>query len=218
MSLIVLATMACAGGPSTLPDPRPIVIRSGARLFPEKPRLEEVDDWFRLQRENIEVDPSFLIETVSRDTPAYPWESLLIVPPDTARIGVELSRSSDARTAYEFYAHYHLMDYMGRLDEWLPGSESLDEYQKERLILSRVADVWLYGRAMFQAVAYEPLEQLVYSAENGYLDAFLLTARGEEFTEERQAWLREDPEAQERFREWFLEAFEKEPPGLGETG
>lgn len=218
LALLVLGTMGCAGGPSTLPDPRPIVIRSGARLFPEKPRLEEVDGWFRLQRENIEVDPTFLIETVARDTPAYPWESLLIVPPDTARIGVELSKSAEASTAYEFYAHYHILDYMGRLEEWLPEAANLDGYQLERAILSRVSDVWLYGRAMFQAVAYEPLEQLLYSAENGYLDAFILTARGDEFSEERQAWLREDPEALERFRTWFVATFEKEPPGLGETG
>jgi hypothetical protein len=54
----------------------------------------------------------------------------------------------------------------------------------------------------------------MYANENGYLDAMILTARGDEFREERQAWLREDPEAQERYRKWFLTTFNREPPGL----
>jgi hypothetical protein len=194
------------------------VIRSGARLFPEKPRLEEIDAWFRPQMENIEMDPTFMIETVPRDTPAYPWESLLIVEPDTAKIGVESNKSPEAQTAYMIYAHLRLMDFMGRIDEFLPGSAGMDEFGLERAILARVADVWLYGRAVFNAVAYDPLEELVYSAENGYLDAFILTARGDEFEEERQAWLQEDPEALERYRQWFMETFSVEPPGLRETG
>ncbi|MFC1660346.1 hypothetical protein ACFL3S_02620 [Gemmatimonadota bacterium] len=217
-SLLALGMVGCAGGPSELPDPRPIVIRSGARLFPEKPRLEEIDSWFRPQMENIEMDPTFMIETVVRDTPSYPWESLLIVEPDTARIGVEGGKSIEAETAYQIYAHLRLMEFMGRLDEFLPGSANLQGFTLERAILSRVADVWLYGRAVFDAEAYDPLEELVYSSENGYLDAFILTARGEEFGQERQAWLREDPEALERYRQWFVDTFSREPPGLRETG
>ena len=73
---------------------------------------------------------------------------------------------------------------------------------------------WLLGRSVYQAVAFEPLEELMYSNENGYLDAFILTARGDEFREERQAWLREDPGAMERYRQWFMDTFEKEPPGM----
>jgi hypothetical protein len=72
----------------------------------------------------------------------------------------------------------------------------------------------LLGRTSYDAVAYDPLEELLYSNEAGYLDAFILTARGEEFAEEREAWLREDPEALERYRQWFLETFDREPPGL----
>jgi hypothetical protein len=216
--LLASGLAGCAGGPAELPDPRPVVIRSGARLYPEKPRLEEIDDWFRPQQENIRTDPSFWIVTVTRDTPSYPWESLLIVEPDSAKIGVEGGKSPEAETAYHIYAHLHLMDHMGRLDEFLPGSANLEGFSLERAILSRVSDVWLYGRATFDAVAYDPLEELVYSTENGYLDAFILTARGDEFSEERGAWLREDPEALERYREWFVETFEREPPGLRETG
>jgi hypothetical protein len=206
---------ACAGGPGQLPDPRPIVVRSGARLYPEKSRMEEIDSWFRREMENIERDPTFLIDAVDRDTPAYPWESLFIEG-DTARIGLEGRKSPEARTAYMIYAHLHLMKDMNRLDEFLPGAADAEGYLLERAILARVSDVWLYGRALFDAVAYEPLEELLYSNENGYLDAFILTARGDDFGEERQRWLQEDPEALEQYRQWFVDTFSQEPPGLRE--
>jgi hypothetical protein len=215
MGLAAISFSACSsGGPPALPDPRPIVVRSGARVFAEPDRLEEINQWFRAQRENIELDPTFLIEVVNRPTPAYPWESLFIEG-DTARIGLEVTRSFEAQYPYMVYAHYHLMREMGRLEEFLPSAGTLEGYALERMILERVADSWLLGRASYDAVAYDPLEELLYSNEEGYLDAFILTARSEEFAEERQAWLREDPEALDRYREWFLETFEREPPGLG---
>jgi len=177
--------------------------------------MEEIDSWFRPEMENIEQDPTFLIEGVERDTPAYPWESLYISN-DTAKIGVEGRKSPEAETAYMIYAHLHLMKIMNRLDEFLPGAGGAEGYVLERAILARVSDVWLYGRGVFGAVAYDPLEELMYSNENGYLDDFLLTARGEEFGEERQRWLQEDPEALEQYREWFVDTFSREPPGLRE--
>jgi len=215
--LLAGAVSACAGGPGELPDPRPIVVRSGARLYPEKSRLEEIDAWFRPEMDNIERDPTFMIETVERDTPAYPWESLYIVA-DTAKIALEMRKSPEASTAYMIYAHLHLMNAMNRLDEFLPGASGAEGYVLERAILARVSDVWLYGRGVFNAVAYDPLEELLYSNESGYLDAFILTARGDEFGEERQRWLQDDPEALERYRAWFVETFEREPPGLREGG
>ena len=177
--------------------------------------MEEIDAWFRPEMENIEQDPTFLIDAVDRDTPAYPWESLLIVG-DTARIGVEARKAPEAVTAYEIYAHLHLMKDMGRLDEFLPGAADAEGYILERAILARVSDVWLYGRGVYGATAYDPLEELLYSNENGYLDAFILTARGEEFGEERQRWLQEDPEALEQYQQWFVDTFSREPPGLRE--
>jgi hypothetical protein len=205
---------ACSsGGPPVVPEPRPIVVRSGARLFADKDRLDEINTWFVAQRENIEEDPTFLIEVANRPTTAYPWESLFIEG-DTARIGLESSKSSAAQYPYMVYAHYHLMEVMGRLEEFLPDAGALEGYALERRILERVADSWLLGRASYDAVAYDPLEELLYSNEEGFLDAFILTARGEEFEQEREAWLKEDPDAQEVFRQWFLETFEREPPGL----
>ncbi len=214
---------ACATGPAELPDPRPIVIRSGARLHPEKERLTEINDWYQPQMENIEQDPSFMIMTVDRDTPGYPWESMLIEGDrfregDTVRIGVEVGKSPEAGTAYTVYAHYHIMKDMSRIEEFLSGGDRMEGFDLERAILDRVSDVWLLGRSTFGAQAYGPLEELLYSNEEGYLNAFILTARGEEFEEERQAWLREDPEALESYRSWFVDTFSREPPGLREEG
>jgi hypothetical protein len=182
-------------------------------VFADEARLEQINAWFVAQQENIDLDPTFLINVVDRPTPAYPWESLYIEG-DTANVGLEISRSLEAQYPYMAYAHYHLMREMGRLEEFLPEAAGLEGYELERMILGRVADAWLLGRASYDAVAYDPLEEIMYANEAGYLDAFILTARGEEFDRERQAWLREDPEAQDRYRAWFLETFEREPPGM----
>ncbi len=216
LAIVSMALPACSGGVRELPAPRPMVIRSGARLFADPERMETIDAWFRPQQNNIKNDPSFMIEWVPRETPSYPWESLLLVA-DTAKIGVQRGYG-DAAQVYEIYAHYWLMEDMGRLGEFLPGGETLEGFSLERTILARVADAWFLGRAVYQAEAFDPLEELVYANENGYLDAMLLTARGDEFKEERQAWLKEDPEALERYRQWFVETFSREPPGLRETG
>jgi hypothetical protein len=213
LALLTLMLSACGGGPPPLPEARTIVIRSGARVFPDRERLQEIDTWFRIQMNNIDRDPSFLIEVVPRDTPAYPWESLLIQG-DTAKAAVERGKSQDAQTAYMLYAHFRLMKEFGRLDEFLPEGEGLQGFALEKAIVARVADAWLLGRAVYDAEAYDPLEEILYSNENDFLDAFLLTARGEEFREEREEWLQEEPEGLERYRQWFVDTFSREPPGL----
>jgi hypothetical protein len=192
------------------------VVRSGARLFADPERLQTIDAWFRPQQQNIQNDPSFWIITVERDTPSYPWESLVLVA-DTARIGVQKGYTDGAQV-FEIYAHYRLMKKMGRIGEFLPGGESLEGFSLERAILARVSDAWLLGRSVYQAEAFDPLEEILYANENGYLDAMILTARGDEFKEDRQAWLKEDPEALEVYRDWFVDTFSREPPGLRETG
>lgn len=216
LALVSMAASACSKGPPELPKPRPIVIRSGARLFVEPERMKTINAWFGPEQDNIAADPSFMIEWVPRDTPSYPWESLFLVA-DTAKIGVQ-SGFVEAAQVYEIYAHLWLMKDMGRIGEFLPGGEDLEGFSLERAILERVADAWLLGRAVYLAEAFDPLEELVYANEAGYLDALILTARGDEFNEERQAWLKEDPEALETYRQWFVETFEREPPGLRGNG
>ena len=105
------------------------------------------------------------------------------------------------------------MDTMDRLDEVIPEAVGTHGYELERAILARVSDAWLYGRAAFDIPPYGPLDELMFSRENGYLDAFILTARPEEFEEEHDTWLRENPGGAEEYRQWFLETFEREPPG-----
>ena len=103
---------------------------------------------------------------------------------------------------------------MGRIGEFLPEGENLEGFSLEQAILARVSDAWLLARAVYQAAAYDPLEEILYANEHGYLDAMVLTARGDEFKEEREAWLNEDPTALDRYRRWFVDTFSREPPGL----
>lgn len=212
--LLAVSITACGAAAPTLPTPRPLVVYSGVRVTTDKERMQEVDRWFRQEMENIDVDPSFMIETVASDGEGYVWEGLLIVA-DTARIRTPRA-APEAQYPHMIYAHLHLMDRMGRQDEWLPEGGALDGYDLERAILARVADSWLYGRAVFAATPYAPLDELVYAAEHGFLDAMILTARQDEFPDEVREWLNEDPQGMETYRRWFVETFAKEPPGLGE--
>jgi hypothetical protein len=106
------------------------------------------------------------------------------------------------------------MDMMNRLDEVIPEAVGMEGYELERAILARVSDAWLYGRSAFDIPPYGPLDELLYSYENGYLDAFIFTARPEEFEEERSTWLEANPGGEEEYRQWFVDTFEIEPPGL----
>jgi len=208
-----LAAGACAGAYS-LPAPRPLVVRSGARLFADPARLAEIDVWVREQQENIVVDPTFLIVENRSSVVTYPWQALTITG-DTAAVLV-YAAAPESGSIVSFYGHYHLMDNLGRLDEVLPEAVGSEGYELERAILSRVSDAWLYGRSAFDIPPYGPLDELMFSSENGYLDAFILTARQEEFEEGRRAWLQENPGREEEYRQWFLNTFELEPPGIRE--
>ena len=205
-----IAAGACAAA-SSLPAPRPLVVRSGTRVHADQGRLAEIDIWVRAQQENIIVDPSFWIIENRSGEPTYPWDALSISG-DTAIVLV-YAAAPESGSIVSFYGHFHLMDTMDRLDEVLPEAVGADGYELERAILARVSDAWLYGRAVFDIPPYEPLDELMFSHENGYLDAFILTARPEEFEEERDTWLQENPGRAEEYRQWFLETFETEPPG-----
>jgi hypothetical protein len=207
----VLAAGACAGAYS-LPAPRPLVVRSGTRVFADQARLAEIDVWVRQQQENIIVDPAFLIVENRSSEATYPWQALTIKG-DTASVLV-YAAAPESGSIVSFYGHYYLMDNLGRLDEVLPEAVGAEGYELERAILARVSDAWLYGRSVFDIPPYGPLDELMFSRENGYLDAFILTARAEEFEEARVTWLQENPGRGEEYRRWFVETFEMEPPGI----
>ena len=207
--LTVLLAVACGGGMAEIPDPRPIVIYSGSRIRVEKDRMREINEWVTRQQTNITEDPTFLVESNVATEAVYPWEGM-VIEGDTVRIRVD-PRAPDARLVHEIYGHLHLMVEMGRQEEWLPEAPEATGYELERAILERVAEAWLLGRTVFDTAPYEPLDEIMYAHENGYLDAFLFTARPDDFVDARSEWARENPEAAERYRSWFLETFNREP-------
>ena len=206
------ASVACGSGEVQLPEPRRLVVHSGERLVPTKERMEEVDAWIREQWDSIQMDPSFMIYTEGAEGPVYPWESLeLNEAGDTARIAVQ-GRSAGSQL-YTIYAHYHLMAIQERLEKWLPEGQGADEFELEKAILSRVADVWLYQRSILDAPPYGLLDELTYAKENGFLDEFVLTARPDAFVEARKEYFAQRPERADAYQEWFRRTFERDPPG-----
>lgn len=203
----------CAAVQPEIPEPRPIIIYSGARIRVDKERMTEVNAWVTREQTNIVEDPGFLVETGLAVEEVYPWEGLEFVGPDTVKVRLD-PRAGDARLVFEIYGHLNLMARMGRQEEWLPEAPTATGYDLERAILARVSDAWLLGRTTFDTQPYAPLDELVYATENGYLDAFIFTARPDEFGEARARWARESPGAAEAYRSWFVETFNREPPGL----
>jgi hypothetical protein len=150
--------------------------------------MDSIYAWLQVENQNIEEDPSFLIEGVPAARETLPWQTLTInAANDTARYQYDRAHP-DITTAFNVYAHLHLMKRLGRLAEWMPEHANADGYALERAIVGRLADAWLLGRAVFDAPAYQPLDELIYAQDAGYLDAYLLTARPTEFAAERAAW------------------------------
>jgi len=174
--------------------------------------MDTIYRWLTDENDNIELDPAFLIAGVPAARESLPWETLTLVG-DTARLQYDRS-NPDAAAAFNIYAHLHLMKQMGRLDEWLPEHADAEGYELERAMVARMADAWLLGRAVFDAAAYGPLDEVIYAREAGFLDAYLLVARAEEFPEARRQWEQEDPGRLEEYRTWFGRVFEGDPPGL----
>lgn len=213
--LVVLAfdVAACGSGGRQLPTPRRLVIHSGERVVPTQERMAEVDTWAREQMDSIRADPSFFIDPIDQDAPAYPWETLRINESgDTAVIAYQ-SRPG-LYGPYVIYAHLHLMEARGRLDRWLPEADGGTPFEIEKAILARMADAWLYQRSIHDIRPNGILDELVYVNENGYLDAFVLTARPNEFVEARRVWQAENPGGRDAYVAWFRKTFERDPPGL----
>jgi hypothetical protein len=203
---------ACGGGRASLPEPRSIVIYSGARIRVDKDSMEAINEWVTKEQTNIEEDPGFLVATDLAVDEVYPWEGLRISN-DTVHVRYD-PRAADSRLPVEIYGHLHLMAEMGRQEEWLPEAPTATGYDLERAILARVADAWLLGRTVFDTTPYGPLDELIYAKQSGYLDAFIFTARPDEFGEARTTWARANPGQADAYHKWFVETFNREPPGL----
>ena len=209
--------MAGCGGQAQLkaPVPRPIVVTSGERLRVSQERMDSIYQWLTVESKNIQEDPTFLINGVPTARETQPWATMTITG-DTAKIQYDRAHP-DITTAYDVYAHLHLMKKMGKLEDWLPGHAEDEGYALEHAIVDRMADAWLLGRAAFDAPPYSPLDELVYAKEAGYLNAYLLVARSQDFAAERTKWEQDKPGELETYRTWFKKVFNREPPGLRET-
>ena len=158
------------------------------------------------------MDPSFLISSVAENAEILPWDGLGILA-DTANIRYQ-NGPPEVQSAFQIYAHLHLMKTLGRDSIWIPEANGADGYELEKAILGRTSDAWLYARSIFDAIPYPVLDELMYSKEQGYLDAYILTARPDEFAEEHQAWRAANPGQGAAYAEWFERVFERPPPGM----
>jgi len=203
---------ACAAAGPAIPVPRPIVVHSGERIRVDQERMEEVNAWVTREQRNIQEDPSFWVVTSPVMGEPLPWEGMRISQ-DTVTLQVPIG-ASDASLVYQIYGHQHLMVTMGRQEEWLPEAPDAVGYELERAIVSRVADAWILGRTVFDTQPFGPLDELAYAKEAGFLDAYIFTARPDDFAASRSEWARENPGRTETYREWFIDTFNQEPPGL----
>jgi len=203
--------------PDVVPSPRSLIIRSGARIPPQEERVKEIDVWVRIQQENIRNDPTFWIIGKESAEDLYPWDSLRISS-DTAEVFAP-SSVPEAWSVLSMYGHFHLMKKMGRIGEFLPeaidsSGKEAEGYELEKLILSRLSDAWMFSRSAYDMSSYGPLDELMYSKENGYLEAFILTARATEFKSESASWKKQNPAKVSEYQDWFLETFERKSPSL----
>jgi hypothetical protein len=210
--LVVAGLGACAVAQPSIPQPRPIVIHSGARIRADYDSMTLVNEWVTREQRDIVENPNFWVIDQPQTDEVYPWEGLRFGK-DTVWVGTDI-RSPDSRLVQELYGHMHLMVRLGEQEKWLPEAPDAVGYELERAILNRAADAWILGRTVFDTAPYGPLDELAYAKNAGFLDAFIFTARPNEFAEARAQWARENPDDAERYRDWFVETFNREPPGL----
>lgn len=174
--------------------------------------MDSVYEWVTREQLNIEQDPSFWVIAEPTDGEPYPWDGLDV---RSDSVTVEVPRGiQDPQLVFMIYGHLHLMAEMGRREEWLPEAPDAEGFDLERAILSRSADAWILGRSVYNTAPYAPLDELAYAKESGFLEPFIFTARPNEFAARRAEWVRANPGEMERYRQWFLDTFGREPPGL----
>lgn len=210
-AILLIPILGACGGQLPPPETRSVIIYSGVRIHPESERMAEVEQWLRPQMEELETSRNTWVRIVRDDETRYPWDALELRG-DTAEVRV-VSTATDAETPFRIYAHFRLTEEKGTLHEWAPETEDLDGFEVEEAILTRVADVWLLGRSVFDTQPFGPLDELIYSSEFGYLEDFILATQGDHFPDERERYLEQRPERAEEFRDWFERTFERRDPG-----
>lgn len=203
---------ACGAATIDVPPPRPIIVHSGARIRPERDELRQVNQWVTEARETIYEDPSFWVVGNATVNETYPWESLRISG-DSVHVQIPLGVRG-GELVYQIYGFMHLMSQLGRQEEWLPEAPDAAGYDLERAIMARVGDAWILARAAFDVQPFAPLDEIAYAKDAGFLDAFIFTARPDEFAVSRGDWVRANPARMEEYRDWFVDTFNQEPPGI----
>lgn len=213
--VVALQVLAACGGPPPLPQTRTVIVFSGERIQTNGERMQGVERWLRPVMEEIELNPSFLIDLERDADAAYPWD-VLELDGDTATITVERA-AVDVDTPHLIYAFLRLMAVREELNEWIPELEDEEEQptglELEKTILKQVADVWLLGRSVYDTHAYGPLDELLYATEAELLEPFILATQGDRFPEEVERFSQEHPEWEADLREFFRRTFERDGPG-----
>lgn len=206
----VTLTAACGPRPLELPEPRPLIISSGARLSGDADQLKKVYEWVNAEIETIDLDPSFWVTASPTSTDVYPWETVEISE-NQDTVSVQYRRSSpDLLQVYQIYAHLQLMAARGDIAEYLPAAEGLEGFALESVIMSWISDAWLLGRASFDFAPYPKMDELIYAKDAEMLDGLILVLRGYEFPEARDAWLAERPNGEEQVKTWYRQTFGKD--------
>lgn len=214
-ALLLGGTLAACAGTTPLPQTRSVITITGERVQADPEAMVEVDRWLRPQLDDIERNPDFLVRLLQEDRPLYPW-SVLEITGDTVQLSVQQGHG-DAETPFLIYAHFRLMAEKDNLRRWLPEAFPEEEapaqgFELERLILRRIADLWLLGRSVFDTSPYGPLDEILYASEGGWLDEFIFLSQPERFEAEARAHFQENPEREGAFRGWFQRVFEAEGP------
>jgi len=216
--LTVILIGACAQSVTVAPDPRPIVNRQGARLALDDDRAQEIYRWVDRQLQEIRENPSFWVITNSSTSDLLPWETLDLTPTGDSATVQFPNTVPDVQQVYQIYAHLNITRTRGEIEEWLPGADSLAGWDLEVAIVDRMAEAWLLGRASYSFTPYVPVDQLVYASEEGMLEPLLLSLRGFEYPDARDAWLEANPEGEAEFRAWYRDTLGGEPEPIAAGG
>ncbi len=205
-----ISGLAACAGQVPRPEPRPIVVYSGERILADGDRMAEIEAWLTPELERINLDPEFLIRLAAEREVGYPWDTIEILG-DTVDLSL-VGTGADAESPYLIYGYLRLLDQWGTLVEVLPEAQGESGYGVEKAILTRVAEVWLLGRSVFDTAPFGPLDELVYAAEFDYLDEFIFATQGDCFSDAAGAYAARRPGRDAEFRSWFRRTFDADGP------
>lgn len=216
--LATVMVAGCSQAVTVAPDPRPVVNRQGARLALEDDRAQEIYRWVDRELQEIRENPSFWVITSPSTSDLLPWETLDLTPTGDSATVQYPNTVPDVAQVYQIYAHLNITRVRGEIGDWLPGADSLAGWDLELAIVDRMAEAWLLGRASYSFTPYPPVDQLVYASEEEMLEPLLLSLRGFEYPEARDAWLDANPDGEAEFRAWYRNTLGGEPEPIAPGG